>query len=129
MDYTIPMSMIDQTAKIKELTAQLAERDAEIEKLKASNRARYAENKELYGHWQQALTENAALREEVESLKEVQGICEVCEVEAIKHADKARKRTAQEIIQYIQSGLRRGTVYYVDDTDLKDIKQSYGLEG
>lgn len=69
--------------------------------------------------------ENAALHEEVGRLKsQPVGYYDTTQIVA-----ETRKQAAQEIIQYIQSGLRRGTVYYVDDTDLKDIKQRYGLEG
>lgn len=121
MDYIIPMRLIDQTAKIKELTAQLAERDAEIERLKDCYRMvvdnlAYAQSKQ-----QELAVENAALREEVESLKEVQGICEVCEVEAIKHADKARKRTAQEIVDMLRSDRWA-------ESELRGIVNKFGLE-
>lgn len=107
--------------EINRLTAQLVERDDVLS-------ARFNENKELYMHWQQALTENTTLRtqlaeceKEVERLKEVQGICEICEVEAIKHADKSRKQAAMECLERI----KYQSYYQLEEW----LKKHFGLEG
>jgi hypothetical protein len=63
--------------------------------------ARFAENKELYGHWQNALEQNAKLEQQLSESR----ICETCRDKAVLAADKHREQNAKlvDVLKNIES--------------------------
>lgn len=115
---------LSYVATYQDTKKQLAERDDVLS-------ARFNENKELYMHWQQALTETTTLRTKLtECEKEVERLKNRLfriEYNGSFDSETARKQAAQEIIDEL-------TVVIEDDLQCisccRDfIKAKFGLEG